>query len=210
MNPLYRLCWLLIRCFMIFFCRLKILGAENVPMTGAMILASNHVSLVDPPFLGSSLNRPLFYMAKKELFAGHFFGPLIRRVNAFPVNRAIFDKAALEKSRDILNSGGGIIMFPEGTRSRNGQLGKAKPGIGMLARSALVPIVPVYIHNSGKSCLSILNHKRLVISFGRPIDPGWIEDMADDKNGYREIAGAVMERISELRAAMKNSLRSVN
>lgn len=205
MNPLYRLCWILVRSFMIVFCRLKILGAENVPAEGGMILASNHVSAVDPPFLGSSINRPLFYMAKRELFSMLLLGPLIKRLNAFPVNRAIFDKTALQKSLDILKNGGGMIMFPEGTRSRDGQLGKAKPGIGMLARSALVPIVPAYMHNSGKSFMALLTGRRLIIRFGEPIFPAWLEDIPDDKNGYRKIAGAVMEKISRLRAKVLES-----
>jgi 1-acyl-sn-glycerol-3-phosphate acyltransferase len=204
MSLLYRLCWLLIRGFMVVFCRLKILGAENVPRVGGMILASNHVSAVDPPFLGSSLNRPLYYMAKKELFSVFLLGPLIRKVNAFPVDRAIFDKSALQRSLEILKNGGGLIMFPEGTRSKNGELGKAKPGIGMLARSALAPIIPAHIHNSRRSYLAFLTGRRLIISFGEPIDPGWIGGLPDDKNGFREIAGKVLESIAGLKSRVLN------
>lgn len=199
MNPLYWLCWLIIRTFMVVFCRLKIAGIENVPKTGGMILASNHISAVDPPFLGSTVNRQLHYMAKKELFSNFILGPLIKRLNAIPVDRGIFDRNALERSKGILNGGGGLIMFPEGTRSKTGQLGKVKPGIGMLARSAVVPIVPAYIHNSKIFHKILLKGRRLVIGFGEPITAEWVRGNDDNKEGYRAIAAEVMERIKMLR-----------
>ena len=198
MTTLYRLCWILIRGFMVVFCRLRIIGAENVPKTGAIILASNHVSAVDPPFLGSTLNRPLFYMAKKELFSNFILGPLIKRLNTVPVDRGIFDRKALQVSLEILKNGEGLIMFPEGTRSKTGKLGKGKPGIGMLARSAVVPIVPAYIHNSKIFHKVLITGRRLIIGFGEPIGVERIKSARDDKDGYREITAEVMERIGKL------------
>jgi len=206
MKPLYRFCWLLIRGFMVIFCRLKIIGVENVPKTGAMILASNHISAVDPPFLGSALNRQLFFMAKKELFSNFILGPLIKRVNALPVDRSIFDRNALQRSLEILKNGDGLIMFPEGTRSKTGNLGKVKPGIGMLARSAVVPIVPAYIHNSKNIHKVLITGRRLVIGFGEPIGIEWIKSVNDEKDGYRTIAAEVMERIKKLQAQILEKL----
>lgn len=202
MKPLYWLCWLLARIFMETYCRLKISGIENIPKSGGFILASNHISAVDPPFLGSSINRQLHYMAKKELFANFILGPLIKRLNAIPVDRGIFDRNALEKSKGILNSGGGLIMFPEGTRSKTGQMGKGKPGIGMLARSAVVPVVPAYIHNSKFFHKILFMGRRLRIGFGEPISAEWIGRIEDNKEGYRAIAAEVMERIKRLRSEM--------
>jgi 1-acyl-sn-glycerol-3-phosphate acyltransferase len=200
MKPLYRLCWLLVRGFMEACCRLKIVGAENIPGTGGFILASNHISAVDPPFLGSSVSRELSFMAKKELFGVFVLGPLIKRLNAIPVDRGIFDRNALERSQRILSDGGGLIMFPEGTRSKTGQMGKGKPGIGMLARTAVVPIVPAYIHNSKIFHKLLFRGKRLVIGFAEPIPAEWVAGNSDDKEGYRAIAAEVMERIKKLRA----------
>lgn len=200
MKPFYRFCWLLVRTFMIVFCRLKIIGIENVPGTGPFILASNHISAVDPPFIGSSVNRQMFFMAKKELFKNLILGPVIKRLNSLPVNRGIFDRNALQMSTEILKGGGGLIMFPEGTRSRTGELGKGKPGIGMLARTAVVPIVPAYIHNSKHFYKILLTGRRLIIAFGEPIGAGRIKGVDDGKEGYREISAEVMERIRKLRA----------
>lgn len=205
MRPLYRLCWLLIRGFMKSFCRLKIIGIENVPESGAFILASNHISVVDPPFLGSSISRQMYYMAKKELFSKFILGSLIKRLNALPVDRAIFDRSAMRISAEILNDGGGLVMFPEGTRSKTGNLGKGRPGIGMLARSVVVPIVPAYIHNSKIVHKILLTGKRLVIIFGSPITTEWIVGVKDEKGGYREIAARVMEEISALRSQVVDS-----
>jgi 1-acyl-sn-glycerol-3-phosphate acyltransferase len=183
---------------MVIFCRLRIVGIENVPKTGAMILASNHISAVDPPFLGSTLNRPLFYMAKKELFRNFILGPLIKRLNTVPVDRGVFDRNALQRSLQILKGGDGLIMFPEGTRSRSGKLGKGKPGIGMLAKSASVPIVPAYIHNSKIFHKLLITGRRLIIGFGEPIGVEWIRSVKDEKEGYRRITAEVMERIGKL------------
>lgn len=200
MKPFYRFCWLLVRVFMIAFCRLKIIGIENVPRTGPFILASNHISAVDPPFIGSSINRQMFFMAKKELFKNFILGPVIKRLNSLPVNRGIFDRNALQISTGILKSGGGLIMFPEGTRSRTGELGKGKPGIGMLARTTIVPIVPAYIHNSKDFYKILLTGRRLIIVFGEPLGVGWIKGVDDGKEGYRQISAEVMGRIEKLRA----------
>jgi len=194
------MCWLIIRAYMIVFCRLKIVGIENIPESGGFILASNHISAVDPPFLGSSIGRNMHYLAKKELFANFILGPLIRNLNAIPVDRGIFDRNALEKSKTLLGQGDGLIMFPEGTRSKTGQLGKGKPGIGMLARSAVVPVVPAYIHNSKIFYKILFLGKRLIIGFGRPLSADWVAGVDDNKEGFRAITSEVMERISRLQA----------
>ncbi len=205
MRILYKTLWFLIRTYTVVFCRLKITGSENIPKEGGMILASNHISAVDPPFLGSSVGRPLYYMAKKELFSNYILGYFIKNLNAFPVDRGIFDKSALGRSRELLSEGFGLIMFPEGTRSKTGELGRGKPGIGMLARLALVPIVPTYIRNSKGFYKVIFTGRRLVVSFGEPISKEWIESVSDDKEGYRAIAGEVMRRIAVLKEKIEKN-----
>lgn len=186
---------------MVLYCRRKIFGAENIPSEGGLIIASNHIAGGDPPFVGSSLGREVYYMAKKELFKNTFLRTLINSLNAIPVNRGIFDRGALTAAETVLENGYGLILFPEGTRSKTGQLGKGKPGIGMLARKAMVPILPAYIANS-KGFLSIpFSRRRLSVSFGRPLDPERLAAFSDDKDGYREIAGLVMEEIGKLKRA---------
>lgn len=199
MNLFYKLVWYIVHYFMVVFCRLEVVDADNIPEEGGVILASNHISAIDPPLMGISVRRTAYFMAKKELFNIFIIGFIIKNLNAIPVNRGIFDKNALKNSEEILENGFALIMFPEGTRSRTGELGKGKPGIGLLARTAVVPIVPIYIQNSQEFYKLLLTGRRLTIRYGKPITKDWVKSVADDKDGYRTIAGEVMERIAKLK-----------
>jgi 1-acyl-sn-glycerol-3-phosphate acyltransferase len=170
-----------------FIWRLRIEGRERVPKTGGVILAANHVSAVDPPLVGSSTPRPIFFMAKQELFDIPFFGWLIRQVNAFPIKRVERDVGAFRTAQRILAVGGVIIVFPEGTRQRDGKMGAAKPGVGMLAAKTGCPVVPVYIHNSGR----LVSGAALRLCFGEPL-------RAAPEDDYRAFTARVMGAISDL------------
>ena len=122
----------------------RVVGLENVPRTGGVILAPNHVSLLDPPLVGVTAGRRPFIMAKAELFHG-IMGWGVQRMGSFPVKRGGADRAALKRARQLLASGEALLVFPEGTRSPDGKLGPPEPGVAMLAHGAKAPIVPVYI-----------------------------------------------------------------
>lgn len=199
MKPLYRICWFLIRSFLVLYCRLQVKGKENIPSDGGMIIASNHIAAGDPPFVGSSLEREVYFLAKRELFRNPLLGTLIKNVNAIPVNRGVFDRKALGRSEEILRKGFGLVLFPEGTRSKTGELGRGKPGVGMLARHAMVPIVPAYIKNSNRFLRLPFTGKRLTISFGEPLTPEWLSKISEDKEGFRAIVREVMKRIRLLK-----------
>lgn len=186
---------------MVLYCRRKIFGAENIPDDGGMIIASNHIAGGDPPFVGSSINREVYYMAKKELFKNIFLRTIIKSLNAIPVNRGVFDRSALATAETVLKNGYGLILFPEGTRSKTGQLGKGKPGIGILARTAMVPILPTYIENSKGFLFIPFSRRRLSVSFGKPLEPEKLAGFSNDKDGYREVVGLVMEEIGKLKRA---------
>jgi 1-acyl-sn-glycerol-3-phosphate acyltransferase len=147
--------------------RRKISGLENVPEDGAAIIAPNHISWFDPPFTGGSLRRPLYFMAKKELFDIPVFGRGIKNTNAFPVKRGSMDMHAMRNAFSLLESGKLLLMFPEGTRSKDGTLGKARAGAGMVSCNAQVPLIPVKIENTDK----MLKFKKISITFGKPIYP---------------------------------------
>jgi 1-acyl-sn-glycerol-3-phosphate acyltransferase len=198
-KPFYRICWIIVRSFLVLYCRLRTKGKENIPSKGSFIIASNHIAAGDPPFVGSSLEREVYFLAKRELFQNPLLRTLITNLNAIPVNRGIFDRNALVRSEEILRKGFGLILFPEGTRSRTGEPGRGKPGIGMLARHAMVPVVPAYIENSKRFLRLPFTGKRLVISYGKPLTPEWLSRTSDDKNGYRAIVAEVMERIRLLK-----------
>ncbi len=197
-NYLFWIARFLIAIYIRAFCRLKRIGHTNVPREGGLIIASNHLAAADPFIMGSAVPRELAFMAKKELFEIPIEGWLIKRFNAFPVDRFGFDLAVIKKSLEILESGMALVMFPEGTRSKDGKIRDGKIGIGMLARKAKVPIIPVYIENSKKAWFNFITGKRFVVRFGEKITAEWITAQENSKDGYRAITEEVMRRIIEL------------
>jgi 1-acyl-sn-glycerol-3-phosphate acyltransferase len=199
MKPLYLFGWTIswIAARLIF--RMKIYQKENLPHTGAYILASNHISLADPQFVGSAVSREMHFLAKKELFKNRFFGNILRRVNAHPLNRAGFDKKALETAVRVLQSGEPMIIFPEGTRGRDGNFLPVRPGIGKIARTAKVPVVPAYVTGTDKLSACFSGRKKPGLIIGHPITVEEIGDYNDDKQGFRELAEEIMDRIKNLK-----------
>jgi 1-acyl-sn-glycerol-3-phosphate acyltransferase len=194
----YRLCWGLVRIFLLVYCRLQTIGIENIPAEGGFILASNHIAAGDPPFLGAALKREMYFLAKKELFDNPLLGLVIRNLNAIPVDRGVFDRNALSISLQKLRAGFGLILFPEGTRSKTGELGRGKPGIGMLALEAAVPVIPARIENSRRFLRLPFTGKRLIMKFGSPITTGSLEKFEKSKEGYRALVQEVMRGIRSL------------
>jgi 1-acyl-sn-glycerol-3-phosphate acyltransferase len=128
---------------LIFWVRVK--GRENLPKRGAVIVSSSHIHLLDPITHAAVQSRPFYSMAKEELFRNRFFAGLLKLVGAFPVRRGHRDKAAIENALSLLDNGKMIVLYPEGTRSKTGQLQEYKPGVTLMAHHADVPIVPAVI-----------------------------------------------------------------
>lgn len=199
MKPLYLIGWILSWTAARLIFRMKVHHKENIPKNDAFILASNHISFADPQFVGSVVKREIHFLAKKELFNNKIFANILRRVNTHPVNRTGFDKKLLETAVEVLQSGEPIIMFPEGTRGRNGKLLPARPGIGKIARMANVPVVPAYVSGTDKLSACFFGREKLVVVVGSPMNPEKIESYDDDKEGYRELANEIMNRIKDLK-----------
>ena len=152
--------------------RLQGRGREHVPRSGPVLLVSNHSSVLDPPLVGGAAPRPLAFMAKAELFAIPGLGWLIRRLNARPVRRDGADPAALRTALKVLQEGGVLLVFPEGTRGAEGVLRPAKPGAGMLAVLSGAPVIPVYISGSGRAWPKGQRWPRpakVTVTFGPPL-----------------------------------------
>jgi 1-acyl-sn-glycerol-3-phosphate acyltransferase len=169
------------------FYRCHVFGIENIPKSGGAIVAPNHISFFDPPLSGSAMKRPLYFMAKRELFNIPIFGWIIKQTNAFPVKRGSLDLLAVKHALHILKKGKLLLMFPEGTRSKNGKIGKARAGVGMVACVAQVPLIPVKIENTN----SMLQFKQIKIKYGRPIYPPKIFK----KNDYLNLSQKVLKTI---------------
>lgn len=131
--------------------RLRVVGTENVPARGALLLAANHTSVLDPLAIGAGVRRQLCYLAKAELFRIPLLGPLLRRLNAFPVARDGADGQALRLALGLLREGRALLVFPEGTRGTEAHPGPGRPGAGLLAALSEVPVVPVYVRGTGQA-----------------------------------------------------------
>ena len=127
------------------FFKCQIVGVENIPSTKGVIIAANHISLWDPPLIGTFLPRKINFMAKEELFDIPIIGYIIKRLNAFPVKRGTADRVAIKKAISLLKSGECLGLFPEGTRSKDGKLGEAEAGMALIAIKADVPVVPTAV-----------------------------------------------------------------
>jgi glycerol-3-phosphate dehydrogenase (NAD(P)+) len=132
--------------FFLIYLRMERIGREHIPSEGPVILASNHRSFFDPFVIGTMTRRPVYYVAKKELFTyNRFLTWLLNSLGAFPVDRGAGDQESIETAKIILGRGEIVLMFPEGTRTRPGALGKPKRGVGRLALESGAPVVPIAI-----------------------------------------------------------------
>src|SRR5919198_2130646 len=145
-NPLvYWITRGILHPFFPLYSRLSRIGREHIPAEGPVILAANHRSFLDPFVIGTCLRRPIYYVAKKELFLNRVQGWILNALGAFPVDRGAGDRDTIDTAKAILGRGDCVLIFPEGTRTRPGSLGRAKRGVGRLALETGAPVVPVAV-----------------------------------------------------------------
>jgi 1-acyl-sn-glycerol-3-phosphate acyltransferase len=195
----YRVSWLLLNFLERVLFGFRVTGRERVPISGAVIIASNHVSYCDPPVVGSAVPREVYFLAKEELFRNKAFGWLIRQYNAIALRRAVGDIGAVKKAVELLKQGRAILMFPEGTRSLSGRLLKPKPGVGLIACMAGAPIVPAYVTGTSKLRDAFLRRVGLTVVFGEPLGAGEFREVcSSDHERYEKLTEEVMRRIEDL------------
>jgi len=167
------ICWLLLKIFW----RVEVKGIDNIPKNGGLILASNHVSYLDPIVLGISIKRKIYFIAKKEAFNNFFGSLLLHNLNAFPVDRGKTDILAFKKAINILKEGKILGIFPEGTRSSNGELQELKIG------------------PQGKKFPVLFKYK-IIINYGIP---QYFTDVdLKDKESQKEVINLLSNKIREL------------
>jgi 1-acyl-sn-glycerol-3-phosphate acyltransferase len=180
----------------------EVRNAGVIPREGGLIVASNHISFWDPPLVGSALPRGPWFLAKEELFSTPVLGPVIRSVQAIPIRRGTADLSGMARAIDLLRRGEALLMFPEGSRMRDGELHPARPGVGMMAVTADVPIASCYISGSNRQKEWWNRKARVRISFGPART--WRELAGDGEASgralYQKVGDGVMREIAALRA----------
>ncbi|MBL4889568.1 MAG: 1-acyl-sn-glycerol-3-phosphate acyltransferase [Candidatus Lindowbacteria bacterium] len=172
-------------------------GRENIPSTGGFLFASNHASYLDPPLLAVASPRQIGFVAKIELFSNPLFGWCIRNLGAHPINRDTGARGAMKTAVELLGKDWALVIFPEGTRSLDGNMATLKMGTAMVAMKARVPIIPVYIKGSyaawpkgGKP-----RPEKISIRIGEPIQT---EGLEDSKKTLREITDKLEVKLKKL------------
>ena len=196
MHWIYRICCPSVRLLLVLLSRWQIRGKENIPREGPVLIVANHMTLIDPPLLSVSLGRYAQIMAKEELFRTRASSYFMSGLGAFPVYRGRLDRRAMRVAEKTLADGGALVVFPEGQRSRNGQLQRASAGATLIALRSGVPIVPAVISGTEKisGVWSVLRRPRLTVNFARPFHLPPVNSKSDRAKCTRYI----MEHIAEV------------
>lgn len=172
--------------------RIEIMGVDNLPTDNRSIVCSNHFNVLDPVLIGTCLPIKINYMAKEELFSNKFFASILYKLGVFPVKRGGADISAIKSALRILKNDGILGIFPEGTRSKAGDMLDAKPGLAMIAIKSQSPIVPIAIIASYKPFSKI----KMIID--KPIDLSDYYDQKVTNEEYQQISQDVLDHIKKL------------
>ncbi|MFB6347345.1 MAG: lysophospholipid acyltransferase family protein [bacterium] len=204
----YRGLQIVARPFLSIYFRHQTHGVDNIPDTSGAVIATNHASNLDPPLIGADVPRPLFTMAKKSLHETPGLGYLIRSLHSFPVRRGVLDTTALRTAVELLQSGNLVLMFPEGTRSSDGRLQEARPGVGKIVAEAGATVVPGYVSGThramGKGSV-FPKPVKTSVTFGDPLKFDDILNTETDRGDYEAISESIMDSIRSIKARVESS-----
>lgn len=169
--------------------KVTVLGEENIPKSGPVIICSNHISNYDPPLVGITCSRHIHFLAKEELFSNKIIGKILRKVNAFPIKRGMRDRNALRQGLQVLKEGNVLGLFPEGTRSKTGELKRGLAGAGFFALRSQAQIIPCAIIGSYES-------KKLLVVYGKAVE---MDTFREEKANAQLVTDAIMNEIKKLK-----------
>jgi 1-acyl-sn-glycerol-3-phosphate acyltransferase len=200
MTPIYRLGYTISKVVAKLGFRLRIYGRENLIEDGPAILASNHASYLDPPLVGVSCRKDVYFLARKSLFERPVIGPLIAQLNTIPVDRDRGDVGAVRAMIKLLKSGNRVLVFPEGTRSKDGNLQPARAGVGLLIAKSLAPVVPVRVFGSYAALPRSggIRFVPITVVIGKPLFFTKQDLGTDERAAYQVLSDRVMAAIAAL------------
>jgi 1-acyl-sn-glycerol-3-phosphate acyltransferase len=203
MNIYYNIGYTLSRWLATVFYSYRSVGTENIPPEGPVILAANHTSFFDPPLVGIASKRAMWFLARKSLLDWPLLGPIFPLINVIPVDRDGNDRSALKNIIHLLAEGEGVVLFPEGTRSRDGKLQKAQPGLGMIVAKSLAPVVPARVFGAFEAFpkgAKGLCAGQISVCFGSPLYFTKEEHGEASRENYQAISDSVVAAIGRLSA----------
>lgn len=207
MNLYYFMGWICFRALYRFYFGWRVYNAERVPLAGPVIIAANHASFLDPPLIGSGVKRGINYLARESLFRFPVVGWVLHRWQVVPVDREGGGAKGLKAILDRLLDGGAIILFPEGTRTRDGHLQPARSGIGLTVIKSEAPVVPVRVFGTFDAFgrhIRFPRPRRLAVKYGQPMHFAQLRaeakvcSKARLKEIYQQVADEIMAAIAQL------------
>jgi len=200
MKPLYWFCYTLSGAIARIAFQYRAYGQETIIEEGPAIMAANHQSYLDPPLVGITCRNELHFLARKTLFEKRLLGPLISRVNALPVDLSRGDLTAFRAVVKLLKEGHRTVIFPEGTRSLNGEIQQARPGIGMIIAKTLAPVVPVRIFGSFEAWPKggKIRPRLITVVVGKPIHFQKEDFVSNNREAYQKASERVLAAIAAI------------
>lgn len=201
MGLTYDLCCNLARFAAYNFFGLQVYGRENLISEGPALMAMNHQSYLDPPLAAICSERPIHFLARKSLMEVPILGRLLRYLNVIPLDRDGSDMSALKTVIRLLKSGGSTIIFPEGTRTRDGRMGPARPGIGLIVAKSLAPVIPMRVFGAFDAYPRTAKFPRraaITVVIGEPLYFTKASVAGNPHVVYQAISEQIMARIAAL------------
>ncbi|MDX2080221.1 MAG: lysophospholipid acyltransferase family protein [Terrimicrobiaceae bacterium] len=202
MTIIYNIFYNLAKFLARFLFQMRVVHPERMIEEGPLILAVNHASFFDPPLAGICSRRGVYYLARKTLLKWPFFGPLFPAMNVIPVERDGNDMSALREVIKKIKEGNGVVLFPEGTRSPDGHLQPARPGIGLVIAKTGAPVLPMRIfgaYDAFPKNATSFRFTKITVVIGEPIRFSPAELSDPSRENYQRLGDRVMESISRLR-----------
>lgn len=201
MNFYYWLGYHLSRILAKIFFRFRILHRERMIQTGPVILASNHQSYFDPPLAGNASDRAIYFLARRSLLNVPVLGWLLPKLNVIPVDQEGVDRSALKGIIRVLKRGECALLFPEGSRTVDGKLQPAQPGVGLIIARTMAPVVPMRIFGAHEALPRSggFRFHPITVVVGEPIYFSETDLQPRDKNLYSHLSQRVMEAIAALK-----------
>jgi 1-acyl-sn-glycerol-3-phosphate acyltransferase len=199
-NVVYGILWVLVNAVGRLLFRYRVAGSDHVPSRGGALIAANHASYVDIPFLGAGVRRRMWYLGRQDLFLP-VLRPVLEWLGWIPIRQDRLDRDGFGKAIRLIQEGKVVVIYPEGTRTPDGALRKGKPGIGVIVAETGCSVIPAYLSGTREALPTgarWISLHPIRVTFGAPVDFTEAARRLSGKELYQHVSRTVMARIAEL------------